>query len=228
MGADGVGQEHDIDVGGSWSLGPPDDPRRFPRRDFPKVAETCGSVVGMSLPKNAILGFSARWICFGSAAERSHLAGRFEGCREQALEHSSRGPMCQGSCLDPTLLVTPGAHAEGLVIGDGVLVEVPPILLSFRPYCAISITAVGDDVAANRSASRLEPLGAAWSALGALLVLNDLAEVRAVVAGTVSVGEAAELREIDEALVVGDLFDAGDLEPLPLLERLHERRSAEE
>ena len=58
-------------------------------------------------------------------------------------------------------------------------------------------------------------------------LVEQPAEVLAVIVGKRG-GEPLDFRGRDEAHPVGDLLDAGDLQALPLLDRLHEIRGLEQ
>src|SRR5690606_9032674 len=61
-----------------------------------------------------------------------------------------------------------------------------------------------------------------------LLLVKHVAQVAAVVAAAVPLDQRLELRAIDEAEAIRDLLDTADLEALPLLDDLHERRGLEQ
>src|SRR5262249_46400729 len=73
---------------------------------------------------------------------------------------------------------------------------------------------------AERGAYRTSKAVTAAAAGPALL--QHAVQVRAVVALAARLGQALELPGVDEALQQRHLLDAGDLQPLPLFERLHE------
>ena len=60
------------------------------------------------------------------------------------------------------------------------------------------------------------------------MFLQHPPEIQAVIALGVHVYEALELRRVDEALGQGDLLDAGDLEPLAVLDGADKFRGFEQ
>src|SRR5262249_52748097 len=67
-----------------------------------------------------------------------------------------------------------------------------------------------------------------WPRAGAPLVIDQTLQVAPVVAARERRGEPRQLIEIDQPLAVGDLLRAGDLEALPVLDRLDEGRGRDQ